>query len=170
MIVVSDASPLITLSRLNRLDILPALYGSVFIPPDVYNELTQRAAKIGVADAFAKTSQWLHIQAPLVITSYPGLHPGETAAIALAKELNVDLLIIDEKSGRKFAAREQVKFIGTIGVFEDAADAGLLDLASTFSQLKPLSFHVTQELLAARLKAFDQRQALKRAADDDETP
>ncbi|MBX3451314.1 MAG: hypothetical protein KF777_17230 [Planctomycetaceae bacterium] len=165
MIVVSDASPLIVLSRLNHLDVLPVLYGSVLIPPEVYKELTQQAAKIGIANAFLNASPWLRVQSPQVITPYTGLHPGETAAIALAKELNADLLIIDEKSGRKVAAREHVKIIGTIGVFEDAADAGLLDLASAFSELKQSGFHITQELLDSRLKAFEQKQELKRTAE-----
>jgi len=154
MIVVSDTSALIVLSKMNRLDILRVLYGSVLIPPEVHIELTEQAAKFGIADIIANTAEWLRVQKPLIITAYKGLHPGETAAIALAKESKADFLIIDEKTGRKVAAQEQVQTIGTIGVLEKAAEAGLLELASTFEQLKQMKFHVTDLLLDARLKAF----------------
>lgn len=79
--------------------------------------------------------------------------------------MKADFLIIDEKAGRKIAAREKVQTIGTIGVLEIAADAGLIDLATTFDQLKLLKFHVSQRLLDERLRAFEQRQELKRQAE-----
>lgn len=39
MIVVSDTTPLISLMKIERLDLLEKLYGKVFIPAAVYNEL-----------------------------------------------------------------------------------------------------------------------------------
>ncbi|MCZ7669538.1 MAG: hypothetical protein M5U34_21355 [Chloroflexi bacterium] len=39
MIVVSDTSVLVNLAWLNRLDILPALYGEVIIPTVVWEEI-----------------------------------------------------------------------------------------------------------------------------------
>ncbi len=39
MIVVSDTSPILNLTRIGRLEILPALYGQVLIPPGVEKEL-----------------------------------------------------------------------------------------------------------------------------------
>ena len=84
--------------------------------------------------------------------------------------MKADFLIIDEKAGRAVADEEQVQTIGTIGVLEKAADAGLLDLASTFSQLKQWNFHVAQTLLDSRLQAYEQRQALKREAEKQISP
>lgn len=40
MIVVSDTTPLISLLKINRLDLLEKLFGEVFIPQAVFNELT----------------------------------------------------------------------------------------------------------------------------------
>ena len=40
MIVVSDSSPLITLSRARQLDLLREFYGQVTIPREVYQEVT----------------------------------------------------------------------------------------------------------------------------------
>lgn len=44
MIVVSDASPLIALSAVGRLDLLRELFGSVLIPAAVYAEVVQAGA------------------------------------------------------------------------------------------------------------------------------
>lgn len=159
MIVVSDTSALIVLAKLNRLSVLPVLFGNVYIPPEVLDEFTGMATKYTAPGLVTNTTTWLHIQAPKVQTVYKGLHPGETAAIALAKELLADFLIIDEKAGRKIAAMEQVRIIGTIGILEKAADADLLDLAQTFAELKQMKFYLPHQLLDQRLKAFLMRQA-----------
>lgn len=39
MIVVSDTTPIISLIKANRLDLLEKLYGTVLIPKAVYDEL-----------------------------------------------------------------------------------------------------------------------------------
>ena len=40
MIVVSDTTPLISLLKINRLELLEKLYGFVYIPRAVFDELT----------------------------------------------------------------------------------------------------------------------------------
>ena len=40
MIVVSDTTPLISLLKIGRLDLLKKLFGEIFIPQAVFNELT----------------------------------------------------------------------------------------------------------------------------------
>jgi len=153
MIVVSETSVFIILSKLNCLDILPAIFGNVFIPPEVESELTN--SKYDTVDILAGTTNCLHVQSPIDIVVFNGLNPGETAAIALAQELKADLLIIDEKSGRKVALKLRLQTVGTIGVLEMAAHAGLLDLPNTFEQIKQMKFHVTHAFLDSRLNAFE---------------
>lgn len=46
MIVVSDTTPLISLLKIQRLDLLEKLFGQVFIPQAVFDELTAEEAKI----------------------------------------------------------------------------------------------------------------------------
>lgn len=48
MIVVSNSSPLITLAQIGRLDLLPALYGSITIPREVHQEVV--VAGLGFLD------------------------------------------------------------------------------------------------------------------------
>jgi uncharacterized protein len=40
VIVVSDSSPLIALSRISQLDILASLYGRILVPAEVLHEVT----------------------------------------------------------------------------------------------------------------------------------
>ena len=40
MIVISDTTPIITLSKIKRLDLLQKLFENIMIPKAVYNELT----------------------------------------------------------------------------------------------------------------------------------
>lgn len=49
MSVVADASPIIALARIGRLDLLPRLYQSIDIPRAVLAELVRRPLGVGVA-------------------------------------------------------------------------------------------------------------------------
>ena len=55
--LVCNSGPLIALARIDRLDFLPSLYGTVFVPPAVYLEIRQDKSLVG-ADALAK-AEWL---------------------------------------------------------------------------------------------------------------
>ena len=64
MIVVSDASPLIVLAKINRLELLRILYKRVMVPAEVYQEVVIPDAKLPGSTAIAQAS-WLDIQPPL---------------------------------------------------------------------------------------------------------
>lgn len=106
MIVVSDASPLVALSAVGKLDLLPALYGEVIVPAAVYREaVTDAAGQPGYADRAAAT--WLRVESltdRTLVESFAGkLDPGEAEAIALAVELSAELLLVDERKARQIA-------------------------------------------------------------------
>ena len=56
------------------------------------------------------------------------LDEGECEAIALAGEVGADLLLIDDRQGRREAKRRNLRVIGTLGVLAEAAAKGLIDL------------------------------------------
>lgn len=37
---VADSGPLICLARINQLELLPRLFSKIFVPPEVWNEIT----------------------------------------------------------------------------------------------------------------------------------
>jgi predicted nucleic acid-binding protein len=83
------------------------------------------------------------------------LDAGERAAITLAEELAADQLIVDDSFARRVAESRGVSVIGTIGVLQEAAELGLLDLRIAFERLQQTTFHVSPVLLARLLAEFE---------------
>lgn len=159
MIVVADSSPLVALTNISHIDVLPKLFGQVIIPPEISAELRQHSRPQAVRDFIALPRDWLLERAPAVIQSIPSLHAGELAAISLAQELKADLLLIDEMRGRQAAGNLRIPFTGTIGVLELAADRGLIDLQDAFGRLKNTDFWISPQLLDERLKLYLARKS-----------
>lgn len=157
MIVVSDTSPLITLAKIGCLQHVQVLFGTICVPPEVVKELSAKGPAEGVPDLLALTQGWLIIRVPTGLHEFPGLDSGESAAISLALELKAASLLIDEKAGRKAAAAHAIPVIGTIGILEEAAERGLLDLAEAFRRLKTTNFRFPHAALDELLREFLKR-------------
>lgn len=129
MIVVSDASPLVALSAVGKLDLLPALYGEVIVPEAVYREaVTDAAAQMGYADRASAT--WLRVEAltnRTLVESFAGkLDRGEAEAIALAVQLSAELLLVDERKARQIALGLGIRITGVLGILAEAKQRGLI--------------------------------------------
>ena len=96
MIVVSDASPLISLAATGYLEILKQLYEQVIIPEAVSQEITGSTPDLPGASE-VQTLEWIiaqSVQDHVVVRALQGeLDAGEAEAIALAVELQADLLL-----------------------------------------------------------------------------
>ena len=131
MIVVSDTSPVLNLARVGRLELLALLYKQVIIPTAVHAELTDPQYGAPAID-FASTP-WLTVavandQARVSVLCEE-LDPGEAEAIVLATECHADLLLVDERRGRRIATRLGLTVTGLLGVLAEAKKAGLIDQA-----------------------------------------
>jgi predicted nucleic acid-binding protein len=149
MIVIADTSPINYLIEISEVEVLPALYRRVLVPPSVCAELQRARASGRVRTWIAQPPPWLEVRAP---TGSPDaqlarLDAGERDAILLAEELGADQLIIDEIRGRREAERRQLPFTGTLGVLAAAAESGLLDLRSAVGRLRRTNFHIAQNIL-----------------------
>lgn len=113
--IISDATALIVLAKLDRLELLKALFSSVIIPYHVKQEIRQKNDyDLGVwNDPFftIKMAQDRKLLTSLELF----LDAGESEAITLAKELDLPLLI-DEKKGRKIALTMHIHIIGLVGI------------------------------------------------------
>ena len=131
MIVVSDTTPLISLMKINRLNLLEKLYGSVFIPRAVYDELTSNKiyhtdAEIITLSKFIECKEISNKHALSILQAVTNLDLGESEAIILAQELNADVLLMDESKGRKIAQKLNIPLSGVLGILIDCFDAKLL--------------------------------------------
>lgn len=131
MIVVSDSSPLIALSSVDRLDLLHLLFDTVIIPVSVRDEVMGSASKIA-----GSLPPFIHVESVAAELSVRflklNLHSGESEAIALALERGIQGIILDDKQAREIAAELGLKVIGTLGVLILAKRKGYL------SEVRPL--------------------------------
>lgn len=126
MIVVSNTSPLSALLAIGAADLLTQLFGEVVVPTAVHDELNRSHPHL---------PPWLRVESvknlDQVIQFARIVDRGEAEAIALAKELRADLLLMDERKGRRLAAREGIPVIGLLGVVLLARRKQLIPSART---------------------------------------
>ncbi len=134
MIVVADTSPITALLHIKQISLLKILYKQVFIPATVAAELNTLIS-FGYDLSFLKEEDYIIREAlnkVFIEKLNKHLDLGEAEAIALAKELNADLLLIDEKLGKQYAEVEHITCKGVVGILIEAKLKGLIP------QIKPL--------------------------------
>lgn len=131
MIIVSDTSAITNLAAINYLQLLAQLYNQVTIPEAVYRELVDIDPPVpGTLEV--QTANWLIVKQVMDrefverIIDEVRSDPGESEAIALALELDADLLLIDERRGRAEADRLGIKITGLLGIFIEAKQKNLI--------------------------------------------
>ena len=136
MIVVCDTSPINYLLLIDQIELLPRLFKQITIPNIVKDEMLAPGAPPTLQQWISNPPSWLNIQTIQVVDeTLSSLDLGEQAAITLAQMLPADLLIIDERLGRQIAAERGFSIIGTLGILDDAASSGLIDLAEAITRL-----------------------------------
>jgi uncharacterized protein len=160
VIVVSDSSPLITLSKIGNLHVLPALYGSVHITPEVYAEVAVTGAGLWGAAEVAK-AEWIQVKAATYDAGFTAddttaLGAGEISAISLAKQLKADVALIDDRKARALALRQGVTPLGCIGVLHAAFLVGLVpDLRKAYQLLLGSGAYVDRRIVEASLMVLN---------------
>lgn len=155
MIVLSDTTPLNYLALIDQADILPALFGEIYVPHAVCEELGDPASPQKVRDWISQSPAWLIVRAPAKMDASLRLGRGETETISLALELNADLILMDDRVARNAAQRRSLNVAGTVNVLEAAARRDLLDLRSTIAKLRTTNFHISERILVELLRADD---------------
>jgi predicted nucleic acid-binding protein len=137
MIVVADASPLNYLIQIESDALLRELYGRVFVPAAVMEELRHTAAPSAVRSWLLHVPSWVEVRV-VQVPQDPALEtldPGEREAIQLAEEQHADLLLIDERRGRVEAKRRGISTTGTLGILLAAGKRELTDVEAAFRRL-----------------------------------
>lgn len=156
--VVSDTGPLIALAAIGRFELLRKLFGGILIPPAV------RAEILDVNTVNAVTAaDWVVVRAVqdeiAIQLLRDELDAGESEAIVLARELNADLFLIDDRSARRRANTVDLSTIGTLGVLLLAKTERLVPvLGPLLDDLRRAGFHMSDELYDQVLESAGEKR------------
>jgi len=163
MIVVSDATPVISLLKINQLNLLQGLFGEVLIPQAVYDELTlnpkfeKEAVQVKKCGFITKVEVGQESSVSLFQRA-TGLDRGESEAIVYTDNKSAELILMDEIKGRKVAKQMGLNVMGTLGVLLEAYEQGLLDKEEIFSSLDILrnsGRHISELLYEQLIKRIN---------------
>ncbi|MEN0002715.1 MAG: DUF3368 domain-containing protein [Bacteroidota bacterium] len=130
-LIVSDTGPIFSLAVISQLTVLDKLFNEVYIPTAVWEELTRDAS----SSYFQPIARYFEHKVRPISSSNELtfiMDYGESEALLLCKELQVEYLLIDDKKARAIAENAGVQCIGTIGILSTAKERGLI------SELRPL--------------------------------
>lgn len=77
---------------------------------------------------------------------------GESEAICLAQEIKAAAVLMDDRAGRNAAIHCGLAVIGTIGLLEQAAMRGFLDLPPVMERLRQTNARLNSDLVHAALQ------------------
>lgn len=154
--IISNASPLMYLSKLNKLDLLKLLEREIFIPREVYEEVVIKGKNEGFLDAY--NVEKAIEEGLLKIKEIPQeeklekfaleIHKGEVAVITLAKKLKPNLLLIDDASARIIAESLGFNVKGTLYILLNSYRKRKLSKEETkklINHLITLGFRISNE-------------------------
>jgi predicted nucleic acid-binding protein len=148
-LVVADTSPVFYLLSIDRVDLLPQLFGKILVPAAVHRELCHPAAPALVREWVAHLPEWVEVRSVEAVddAAFLPLGAGEREAITLAMSEHADLILIDERKGTYVALDKGFVVAGTLGVLALAARRGLINLQDSFARLKLTNFRYRQEIM-----------------------
>jgi len=144
-VTVSDASPLILLDKIGRLQLLRKMFREVLVTHQV-------AAEIG-----RSLPKWIKISSPpksfgeSLLTHTIGR--GEASAIALAFSHKDSLIILDDRRARRVATQLGLIVTGTLGVIVQAKNAGYLrSVKRVLVDISKTDFRLSNDLIRKTLQ------------------
>ena len=124
--VLVNTTPLIALANLDQLELLHKLYGTIFVPQAVMDEIVREPARQRVYN-----SSWIKVETIQDQSQKDifraRLHAGEVEVMILAREQKADLVIMDDDTAKKTAKFLGFNVTGTLGVLLKAKREGYLE-------------------------------------------
>ena len=151
MILIADSSALVALSIVDRLDILEQLFGEVYIPRAVYDEVSKenKAESYKLANYCKDRVLDIQSSANFNIT----LGQGESEAIVLYSEQKADFLLCDDKKAKKFAQSFGLRVIGSLGILLKAKESELIsEIAPLIEILRDSQIFIDEKTYALVLR------------------
>lgn len=149
MRIVCDSSAIIALERINYLWLLESLSEDIIIPYAVNKEIrSKKGINLPMCIRVEEARDRLYIR-----RNRKYLHLGEVEAIALAKDIKADLIILDDKKARKFAEKEGLKVAGLPVLLIRAKKKGIIEkVKPVIDDLRRHSFFMGEDIYVEILK------------------
>lgn len=158
MKVVCDTNVIIDFSKIGRLDLLKGVFGEVVIPDEVKDELLA-GMEDGPEDVEIKKAigSWILVEKVKDQLALENLiihiEKGESASIVLCKEINADLLALNDLKARGIAHALGIKIIGTLGILLLSKDMGLIqEIKPLIDKLRKIGAYISDSLYNRVLK------------------
>jgi len=150
--IVCNASPLIFLSKLNRLDLLNDLFSDVYVPLHAWDEATHKPDDISKELNMMKSSGNLSVftvkNTAAVSAMIGRLHTGEIEVIVGAGELGISTVILDDGYARSKAKQVGLVVTGTLGILIVAKQKGVMsDIDKEIDNLIKTGFRINESII-----------------------
>ena len=154
--MISSATPIICLSKINQLSLLKKLFKVVIIPSSVKNEVLIEGKEGYSVILSAVKEGWIKVASPKNKMNL-GLDVGENAAINLARERK-DTIILDDAFAIKVAKAFNIPFIITTTLLFMAVSKRIItkdDAVRLLNKLVEIGYYISPReysVLLTRLK------------------
>ena len=154
-LALTDASPSIGLAIVDGLPWLQSLFGKVWLPIEVRDQVLRRPVARGQAAVQAGLDAgWLAVwQGASANMHLPHLDEGQAACIRIALAQGEQaLLLIDERAGRAVALEDGIRVAGTATVIGIARQRGWNpSVRAAFATLHSSDFRISADVIRAVL-------------------
>lgn len=157
MIVVGDASIFIGLHHIDAGLLLPRLFGAVHLPDAVWREIFASPHSPPGPPPEWMIRHQVQPSAALALRREE-LDRGEAEAIQLALDLAADILLIDEKHGRRAAQQAGLRITSLVGILILARRRGEIPrLPPYLDRVRAAGFWLSDDFVSQTLSRFDER-------------
>jgi len=128
MIAISNASPLIALSRIYRVDIFQKLFGRIVIPSIVHREVVINCPNPNQKHYLENAVRtFIDVKQPRkYLTFTRNLGKGEQGVLSLAVEMSPNIVLIDDKKARNEAREIGYMPSFTTDIIKEAEHQGFI--------------------------------------------
>lgn len=159
MSVVSNATPLIYLAKIGKIELLRKVFGEIVIPEEVKDEVVEKGKTVGERDAYiveeAIREGWIRVLKTEKFKVPIDLELGEIAVLSLAKNRGIKEVLVDEASVRTAAMLMKLKPRGTVYVLLKALELKEIDLNEFLASLRDLveeGFRLREEVFLEAIR------------------
>ena len=168
--VVSNATPLIYLAKIGRIQILKNIFQSIQVPDEVKIEVVDRGKEKKYPDAYvieeAFNDGWITVgnltkdneKRASVLTEATGIDLGEAEAILLTRQKAEETILMDQAHARTVARQFGLKPRGTLYLILVSTRRGMLskeDAKEDLSRLVEANFRINTKVYDAVSKIID---------------